>query len=83
MFRIGWRDWSRLRAAFLFLARRYLGRGDDMDRGRIAGGRAPGALSRSLDACRSTSRMTSPRALAMRLSTKPCSSKVEERCVAN
>jgi hypothetical protein len=43
MFRIGWRGWSRLRAVFLFLARPYLGKGDDMDRGRIAGGRVPGA----------------------------------------
>jgi hypothetical protein len=51
--------WLRLRAVFLFLARPYLGKGDDMDRGRIAGGRVPGVLSRSLDACRSTSRMTS------------------------
>jgi hypothetical protein len=50
MFRIGWRGWSRLRAVFLFLARPYLGKGDDMDRGRIADGRVPGALSRSLDA---------------------------------
>ena len=44
---------------------------------------ACGVQSRSLDACRSTSRMTSPCASAMRLSTKPCSSKVEARCVAN
>jgi transposase-like protein len=69
--------------AFLFLARPYLGKGDDTDRGGIADGRVPGVQSRSLVACRSTSRMTSPCASAMRLSTRPCSSKVEARCVAN
>jgi hypothetical protein len=83
MFRTGWRGWSKLRAAFLFLARRYLGKGDDMDAGKTADGRVPGALSKSLDACRSTSRMTSPCASAMRLFISPCSSKVEARYAAN
>src|SRR3979409_2506202 len=83
MSRTAWRGWSKLRVAFLFLARPYLGKGDDTDRGSIADGRVPGVQSRSLDACRSTSRMTSPCASAMRPSTRPCSSKVEARCVAN
>jgi len=56
--RTGWRGWLKLQAVSLFLARPYLGRGDDMDGGRIADGRVPGVLSRSLDACRLTSRMT-------------------------
>jgi hypothetical protein len=83
MFRTGSRGEWKLPAAFLFLARPYLGRDVDMDGGKIADGRVPGALSRSLDACRSTSRMTSPCASVMRLSTKPCSSKDEVRYVAN
>src|SRR3977135_1136438 len=53
MSRTGWRGWSKLRVAFLFLARPYLGKGDDTDRGSIADGRVPGVQSRSLDACRS------------------------------
>ena len=56
--------------AFLFLASPYLGKGNDTDRGSIADGRVRGVQSRSLEACRSTSRMTSPCALAMRPSTK-------------
>src|SRR4030081_1518251 len=83
MSRTGWRGGRKRGVAFLFLACPYLGKGDDTARGSIADGRVPGVQSRSLDACRSTSRMTSPCASAMRLSTKPCSSKVEARCVAN
>src|SRR6476469_4570825 len=44
MFRTGWRGWSKLRAAFLFLARPCLGKGDDMDDGKTADGRVPAGL---------------------------------------
>ena len=46
-------------------------------------GRVPGALSRSPDACRSTSRTTRPCASATRPSTRRCSSKGEARCGAS
>jgi hypothetical protein len=58
MCRSDWRVWLRLRVAFPFPARPCHGMGDDMDRGKIADGDAPGALNKSHGAYRLTSRMT-------------------------
>ena len=49
MFRIGWRGWSRLRAAFLFLAPPYLGKGEDNGKGIREVCRTFVALCRELD----------------------------------
>ena len=53
------------------------------DRGSIGGGQTPGARSRLLAACRSTSRTMRQCASAMKPSIKRCSFKVVARCAAS
>ena len=56
MWRNDWQASSSLRVGLLFPARLYAGKAAGMDRGSIGGGQTPGARSRLLAACRSTSR---------------------------
>ena len=72
----GWRD-RRLPAVLPFPARSYPGKDVGTDRGRIVGGPGPGARSRLLAACRSTSRTMGRCASATKPSTRRCSSKLE------
>ena len=74
---------SSLRVGLPFPARLYAGKAAGMDRGSIGGGQAPGARSRLLAACRSTSRTMRPCASATKPSIKRCSFKVVARCAAN
>ena len=59
------------------------GKAAGMDRGSIGGGQTPGARSRLLAACRSTSRTMRPCASATKPSIKRCSFKVVARCAAS
>ena len=82
-----WRnDWlalSWLRAVLRFPARPCPGKDVGTDRGKIGGGPGPGARSRSLAACRSTSRTMRRCASATKPSIRRCSSKLEGRCAAS
>jgi len=53
-----WPAWLSLQAASLFPAPQHHGRGVDMDGGKTADGRKPGALNRLPDGCRSTFQVT-------------------------
>src|SRR5215470_13274705 len=64
-------------------ARLCAGKAAGMDRGSIDAGQTPGARSRLLAACRSTSRTMTPCGSAMKLSIKLCSFKVVARCAAS
>ncbi len=83
MWRNDWLASSWLRAELLFPARPCPGKDVGMDRGRIGDGPGPGARSRSLAACRSTSRTMRRCASATKPSIRRCSSKVEVRYAAS
>ena len=81
--RSDWQGPSSLGVGLLFPARLCAGKAAGMDRGSIDGGQTPGARSRLLAACRSTSRTMRPCASAMKPSIKLCSFKVVARCAAS
>ena len=83
MWRNDWQGSSSLGVGLLFPARLCAGKAAGMDRGSIDGGQTPGARSRLLAACRSTSRTMTPCASAMKPSIKLCSFKVVARCAAS
>ena len=83
MWRNDWQGSLSLRVGLLFLARLCAGTAAGMGRGSIGGGQTPGARSRLLAACRSTSRTMRPCASAMKPSIKRCSFKVVARCGAS
>ena len=83
MWKNDWQGSSSLRVGLLFPARLCTGTAADMGRGSIGGGQTPGARSRLLAACRSTSRTMRPCASAMKPSIKRCSFKVVARCGAS
>src|SRR4051794_5619440 len=60
MWRNDWLALLSLQAGLLFPARPYPGKAVGMDRGKTGNGQEPGARSRSLAACRSTSRTMRP-----------------------
>src|SRR5690242_16109939 len=78
-----WQGSLSLRMGLLFLARLCAGKVAGMDRGSIGGGQTPGARSRLLAACRSTSRTVRQCASAMKPSIKRCSFKVVVRCAVS
>src|ERR1700693_5391816 len=80
MWRNDWQGSLSLRVGLLFLAPLCAGTAAGMGRGSIGGGQTPGARSRLLAACRSTSRTMRPCASAMKPSIKRCSFKVVARC---
>jgi hypothetical protein len=83
MLRNDWLASSSLRAGLQFPARLCAGTAAGMDRGSIGGGQTPGARSRLLAACPSTSRTMKPRASATKPSIKRCSFKVAVLCAAS
>ena len=83
MWRNDWQASSSLRVGLLFPARLCTGKVAGMDRGSIGGGQTPGARSRLLAACRSTSRTMRQCASAMKPSIKRCSFKVVVRCAVS
>jgi Helix-turn-helix domain len=83
MWRNDWQGSLSLRMGLLFLARLCAGKVAGMDRGSIGGGQTPGARSRLLAACRSTSRTMRQCASAMKPSIKRCSFKVVVRCAVS
>ena len=83
MWKSGWEGSSSLRVELLLLARLFTGKAAGTDRGSIGGGQTPGARSRLLAACLSTSRTMRPCASAMKLSIKRYSFKVVARCAAS
>ncbi len=80
MWRNDWQGSLSLQVGFLFLAPLCAGTAAGMGRGSNGGGQTPGAPSRLLAACRSTSRTMRPCASAMKPSIKRCSFKVVARC---
>jgi hypothetical protein len=78
-----WQGSSSLRVELLFPARLWAGKAAGMDHESLGGGQVPGARSRLLAACRSTSRTMRRCASAMKRSIKRCSFKVVARCAAS
>jgi len=83
MWRNDWQGSSSLRMGLLFPARLCAGKVAGMDHGSIGGGQTPGARSRLLAACRSTSQTMRSCASAMRPSIKRRSFKVVVRCAVS
>ena len=77
MWRNDWRASSLLRAGLLSRTRSRPGKDDGMGHGRTGDGPRHGARSRSLAACRSTSRTMGRCVSATKLSIRRCSSKLE------
>jgi transposase len=78
-----WQGLSSPQVELLFPARPWAGKAAGMDHESLGGGQAPGARSRLLVACRSTSRTMRPCASAMKRSINRCSFKAVARCAAS